>query len=105
MSEVTPVVDDQEMLRAYAETIKLKDAEIEQLRGVVEDLSDHGVATERMERLKAQGKEIERLKALLAHAADALEVVASYASGNPDAYSILRLAEQQLIAELRKAAQ
>ena len=32
MSEVTPIVDDQEMLRAYAETIKLKDAEIERLK-------------------------------------------------------------------------
>jgi DNA repair ATPase RecN len=42
--------------------LKEKDAEIERLRGVVEDLSDHGVAAERMERLKAQGKEIERLK-------------------------------------------
>jgi hypothetical protein len=26
VSEITPIVDDQEMLRAYAETIKLKDA-------------------------------------------------------------------------------
>jgi hypothetical protein len=85
--------------------LKEKDAEIEQLRGVVEDLSDHGVAAERMERLKAQGKEIERLKALITRAADALEEFAAYISGDPDAYRYLRLKEQQLIAELRKAAQ
>jgi c-di-GMP-binding flagellar brake protein YcgR len=103
--------------------LKEKDAEIERLRGVVEDLSDHGVAAERMERLKAQGKEIERLKveifdqqeqrfwmqqrlsALLRRAADALEEFAAYISGDPDAYRYLRLKEQQLIAELRKAAQ
>jgi len=32
MSKATPIVSDQEMLRAYAETIKLKDAEIERLK-------------------------------------------------------------------------
>jgi hypothetical protein len=32
MNEITPIVNDQEMLRAYAETIRLKDAEIEQLK-------------------------------------------------------------------------
>jgi hypothetical protein len=31
MSHITPIVDDSEMLRAYAETIRLKDAEIERL--------------------------------------------------------------------------
>jgi hypothetical protein len=86
-------------------------AEIERLRGVVEDLSDHGVAAERMERLKAQGKEIERLNklyraalellaeqgSLLTRAADAL---GPYALGFPDGSTI-----RALIAELRKAAQ
>jgi hypothetical protein len=46
MSEITP-----------------KDAEIEQLKAVIEDLSDHGCAAERMERLKAQSAEIEQLTA------------------------------------------
>jgi hypothetical protein len=36
--------------------------ELERLRGVVEDLSDHGVAAERMALLKRQQEEIERLK-------------------------------------------
>jgi hypothetical protein len=46
---VTPIVDDSEMLRAYAETIKLKDAEIERLSKLIaraadalEDLSGPG---------------------------------------------------------------
>jgi hypothetical protein len=43
----------------------MKDAEIEQLRAVVEELSDHGVAAERMALLKAQNAEIERLKAVI----------------------------------------
>jgi hypothetical protein len=49
--------------------------------------------------------EIKRLKALLTRAADALEKVASYVSGDSDAYRYLRLEEQRLIQELRKAAQ
>jgi hypothetical protein len=40
MSEVTPIVDDQEMLRAYAETIKLKDAEIERLKALLSRSAD-----------------------------------------------------------------
>jgi hypothetical protein len=57
------------------------------------------------DQLKEKGAEIERLKALLVRAADALEEFAAYISGDPDAYRYLRLKEQQLIAELRKAAQ
>jgi hypothetical protein len=47
----------------------------------------------------------QELQALLTRAADALEKVASYASGDPDSYRVLRIPEQQLIEELRKAAQ
>jgi hypothetical protein len=92
VSEVTPIVDDQEMLRAYAATIKLKDADIERLKALLKD---------RMYELE----EINELKSLLTRAADALEEFAAYISGDPDAYRYLRLKEQQLIAELRKAAE
>jgi hypothetical protein len=47
----------------------------------------------------------EELKALLLRAADAIEKVASYASGDPDVYRHIRLEEQNLIRELRKAAE
>jgi len=47
----------------------------------------------------------EELKALLLRAADAIEKVASYASDGPDAYRHIRLEEQKLIRELRKAAE
>jgi hypothetical protein len=47
----------------------------------------------------------EELKALLLRAADAIEKVASYASGDPDAYRHIRLEEQNLIRELRKVAE
>jgi c-di-GMP-binding flagellar brake protein YcgR len=103
-----------EVSNAQWDDIQDRLKENEQLRGVVEDLSDHGVAAERMERLKAQGKEIERLKveifdqqeqrfwmqqclsALLTRAADALE------ARDPGE---IRPSEKRLIAELRKAAE
>jgi hypothetical protein len=39
-----------------------KDDEIRRLKEIIEELSDHGCAAERMEFIKAQGAEIERLK-------------------------------------------
>lgn len=78
MSEITPIVNDLEMLRAYAETIRLKDSEIERLKALVND---------RMHELQ----EINELKALLDRAADAL--YEEYGSSLP------------LIDELRKAAE
>jgi hypothetical protein len=56
-------------------------------------------------RLREKDAEIAQLHMLLRRAADALEEFAAYISGDPDAYRYLRLKEQQLIAELRKAAQ
>lgn len=50
-------------------------------------------------------RKIDDMQSLLTRAADALEKVASYASGDPDSYRVLRLPEQQLISELRKAAE
>jgi hypothetical protein len=44
------------------------------------------------------------LKVILLRAADAIEKVASYASGDPDAYRHIPLEDQNLIRELRKAA-
>jgi hypothetical protein len=64
VSEVTPVVNDSEMLRAYGETIRLREAEIE------------------------------RLKVLLARAADALE----------GWIGDLPASDKHLVQELRKAA-
>jgi hypothetical protein len=40
MSDATPIVSDQEMLRAYAETIRLKDAEIERLKSLLVRAAD-----------------------------------------------------------------
>lgn len=48
---------------------------------------------------------IEELQKLALSAADALEKVATYVSGDTDAYRYLRLEEQQLINELRKASE
>jgi hypothetical protein len=50
-----------------------KDAEIARLTAIVEDLSDHGCAAERMDMIKAQGAEIVRLKAILWRGALALD--------------------------------
>jgi hypothetical protein len=47
----------------------------------------------------------EELKALVLRAADAIEKVASHASGDADAYRHIRLEEQNLIPERRKAAE
>ncbi|HXM29771.1 MAG TPA: hypothetical protein VN957_27350 [Chthoniobacterales bacterium] len=58
MSEVTPIVDDAEMLRAYAEMIRLKDAEIEQLKRDQDTL---------LASLVAAFKEIEELRENEAH--------------------------------------
>jgi hypothetical protein len=82
VSEVTPIVDDQEMLRAYAETIKLQDADIERLKTLLKD---------RMYELE----EINELKSLLTRAADALE----------RAPVLPPKMIEELIAELRKAAE
>jgi DNA repair exonuclease SbcCD ATPase subunit len=70
--EVTPIVDDQEMLRAYAETIKLKDAEIERLKDKIRGLEKLNQMTDEevVMELKA---ETGQLKSLLTRAADALE--------------------------------
>jgi hypothetical protein len=99
------------------EDMRRLESEIERLRGVIEDLSDHGVAAERMEFLKAQGQEIERLKEtttllqrecakrgqrvadlerLIIRAADALEPEQNPVDPPDYAY---------LIRELRKAAE
>jgi archaellum component FlaC len=85
--------------------LKEKDAEIEQLRGVVEDLSDHGVAAERMERLKAQGKEIERLKALLTRAADALRLLNRPANSPAISGLIVELRREVLNETMSQRAQ
>src|SRR4029077_448906 len=86
--EPTPVVSDQEMLRAYAATIKLKDAEIERLTRVVE------AQVERLDYLEARhANEFN----LLSRAADAL---GPYALGFPDGSDI-----RALITELRKATE
>jgi len=58
VSEVTPIVDDAEMLRAYAEMIRLKDAEIEQLKRDQDTL---------LASLVAAFKEIEELRENEAH--------------------------------------
>jgi len=96
VSEVTPIVDDQEMLRAYAETIKLKDAEIERLKDKIRGLEKLNQMTDEevVMELKA---ETGQLKSLLTRAADALEnlEVGSFVHGRP----------LGLIAELRKAAE
>jgi len=84
MSEVTPVVSDSEMLRAYAETIKLKDAEIDRLK---EDL---WTAKQDIVALAIRRT---RYESLLTRAADALEGLVWKE----------RL-HQPLIDELRKAA-
>jgi hypothetical protein len=84
VSEVTPVVDDQEMLRAYAETIKLKDAEIAQLKAANTDLQ--------RECLK-RGTTIADMQRLIIRAADALEDLRG-----PGWH-------RELITELRKAAE
>ena len=61
MSEVTPVVDDQEMLRAYAETIKLKDAEVAQLKEDLwtakQDITDLAIRRSRLEDLCTRAAE------------------------------------------------
>jgi hypothetical protein len=76
------------MLRAYAETIKLKDAEIERLKALVKD---------RMYELE----EINELKSLLARAVEALEEFHGpyYVIENCDC------AVCKLTRELRKAAE
>jgi hypothetical protein len=65
--------------------------------------------TSEIERLKAEREEWQMrllsLRTLLTSAADAPEKVASYVSGDSDAYRYLRLEEQRLIQELRKAAE
>lgn len=50
-----------------------KDAEIERLKEALEAIDDHGRALSFVETLNAQKAEIERLKALLARAAEALD--------------------------------
>jgi hypothetical protein len=47
----------------FEKHLAAKDAEIARLTAIVEDLSDHGCAAERMDLIKAQFAEIERLKA------------------------------------------
>jgi hypothetical protein len=86
MREVTPIVDDQEMLRAYAETIKLKDAEIERLKGEIRKLETLWFS------------ENYRMKDLLTRAADRIYMWV-------DAGLDPSLETKELIAELRKAAQ
>jgi NAD-dependent SIR2 family protein deacetylase len=92
VNEPTPIVDDQEMLRAYAETIKLKDAEIERLKKSLEWWEETGrIKTAEIERLN-------KLKALLPRAADALIEL----HGEYEASSCYYC---DLVAELRKAAE
>jgi len=55
VSDATPVVDNQEMLRAYAETIRLKDAEIERLKKSLEWWEETGrIKTAEIERLNTE---------------------------------------------------
>jgi hypothetical protein len=104
MNEVTPIADDQEMLRAYVETIKLKDAEIEQLRlelkyeRLLKALPAHQPFGD-LRQIAERDAEIGRLKALLTRAADALafEMMARHSQIEIRDHS-------ELIAQLRKAA-
>jgi len=91
VSKATPIVDDQEMLRAYAETIRLKDAEIERLKALVKD---------RMYELQ----EINELKSLLTRAVDALQATRKFDFISREVLDANGITED-LIAELRRAAE
>jgi hypothetical protein len=78
-------------LRAYAETIKLKDAEIERLKALVKD---------RLDLLEETGG----LKNLVYRAADALEFWIKDLASTEEQYVDAAMRDERLLAELRKAA-
>jgi hypothetical protein len=100
MSEVTPMVDEGGMLRAYGETIKLKDAQIERLKDEFQKALEWNQISEIQ--IKNLQNIVEAQSDLLTRAADALQDLDRFAFY---CWSCRNEKLPELIAELRKAAE